>query len=72
MVIYEDLYVSSDEPLYCTCVVYIAISRDCVIVSLCCRYGYAPYQVFKRMGVPGPTPLPVLGNLPAMLMSVRG
>ena len=26
------------------------------------RCGYAPFQVFKRMGVPGPPPLPFLGN----------
>ena len=44
---------------YCMYALYIYV----------CRCGYAPYQVFKRMGIPGPTPLPFLGNFISLNVS---
>lgn len=27
------------------------------------RYAYWPYGVFKKMGIPGPTPVPLFGTM---------
>ncbi|KAF5879975.1 cytochrome P450 3A30-like, partial [Clarias magur] len=34
-----------------------------VLISLILLYGYWPYGFFKRLGVPGPKPVPFLGTL---------
>ena len=34
---------------------------DCVLYS--CSYVYKPLQFFKVIGIPGPKPKPVIGNL---------
>ena len=35
-------------------------------VKFPCRYCYAPYQVLKRYGIKGPTPLPLIGHYAAV------
>ena len=35
-----------------------------------CRWGYEPFQVFKKMGIPGPPPTPFLGNLVTLMTRV--
>ena len=37
-----------------------------ICVKFPCRYCYAPYQVLKRCGIKGPTPLPLIGNYTAV------
>ncbi|KAG7316186.1 hypothetical protein KOW79_021052 [Hemibagrus wyckioides] len=34
-----------------------------ILISLILLYGYWPYGIFKRLGVPGPKPMPFLGTL---------
>ena len=36
------------------------------ILFIPCRFCYAPYQVLKRYGIKGPTPLPLIGNYAAL------
>uniref|UniRef100_A0A672IYU0 unspecific monooxygenase n=1 Tax=Salarias fasciatus TaxID=181472 RepID=A0A672IYU0_SALFA len=35
----------------------------CLITLLILRYGYAPYGLFKKLGIRGPRPLPFIGTL---------
>ncbi|XP_027026681.2 cytochrome P450 3A27-like isoform X2 [Tachysurus fulvidraco] len=34
-----------------------------ILISLLLLYGYWPYSLFKRLGVPGPKPIPFLGTM---------
>jgi len=34
------------------------------------RYFVEPFTVFKKLGIPGPTPLPILGNTGRTLFDV--
>ncbi|KAF4075541.1 hypothetical protein AMELA_G00235620 [Ameiurus melas] len=34
-----------------------------ILISLILLYGYWPYSFFKRLGVPGPKPVPFFGNM---------
>ncbi|XP_058236760.1 cytochrome P450 3A56-like isoform X2 [Hemibagrus wyckioides] len=34
-----------------------------ILISLILLYGYWPYGLFKRLGVPGPKPIPFLGTM---------
>ncbi|CAI8009405.1 Cytochrome P450 3A40 [Geodia barretti] len=36
------------------------------------KWGYEPFQVFKRMGIPGPPPAPFLGNLVTLITRKDG
>ncbi|XP_017543382.1 cytochrome P450 3A56-like [Pygocentrus nattereri] len=34
-----------------------------LLISLLVLYGYWPYSFFKKLGIPGPKPLPLFGNM---------
>ena len=36
-----------------------------------CRWGYVPFQVFKKINISGPPPLPFVGNLVTVMLRVR-
>ena len=36
---------------------------NCITLAVGCSFAYRPYQYFKQLGIPGPPPLPFIGNL---------
>ena len=47
----------------CICALISSFLVALFVTFYLCSFVYHPYQYFKQLGIPGPSPLPFIGNL---------